>query len=404
MIDYIFEWLSLLLRWLHVITAIAWIGASFYFVWLDNSLETPPITKREKGVRGELWAFHGGGIYEVSKYFLAPEKMPKTLHWFKWEAYSTWISGTLLLCAVYYFRAELYLVGPWQLSPILTVFASVGFIAFGLLYYEVLFRWFGGKGRAFIFLLILYIAFSCWLATQLFSGRAAFLHVGAMLATIMAGNVFLGIMPAQRSFIRILSDGKTPGEQRMLQAKLRSVHNNYFTLPVIFCMISNHYAFLYQHTYSWLILVCILAISAYARHFFNLRHRGEIKPKILFFASIAVCLLAALMVWLDSKPGDFTNEPAHIAAASPQSELGESDQKVLNIVSVHCANCHAIQPTQAGFSAPPAGIVLENMTQIAAAKNKIVDAVSSNYMPLGNMTAMSDDERTQLISLLSNDE
>lgn len=428
------DWLSLLLRWLHVITAIAWIGASFYFVWLDNSLETPPEWKKEKGVSGDLWAFHGGGIYEVAKYSLAPPTMPATLHWFKWEAYSTWITGTLLLIAVYYFRAEYYLVGPNNLvaSPALAISASVLYLASGLAVYELLVRWIAPKNtRLFIALLYSYVVFSCWLAPQLFSDRAAFIHVGALLATIMAANVFLGIMPAQRGFMRAVDAGKTPDKAPMLAAKTRSIHNNYFTLPVIFCMISNHYAFLYGHPYNWLILIALLTITAYARHFFNLRHRGIIKPSILILAVAATLAVAAAMQVSQSHDNTFklpqknleTTPVQHeeaLNAKAPASnviqngipgkdQLHESaidslstgaDAEVLKLAHTHCTSCHAITPTNPAFAAPPAGIVLETADQIRANKLKIIPAVQSGYMPLGNLTAMDDDERRRLLDWL----
>ncbi|WP_045825528.1 urate hydroxylase PuuD [Teredinibacter turnerae] len=422
------DWLSLLLRWLHVITAIAWIGASFYFVWLDNSLETPPEWKKEKGVSGDLWAFHGGGIYEVAKYSLAPPTMPTTLHWFKWEAYSTWLTGALLLIAVYYFRAEYYLVGPNNLvaSPALAISASVLYLASGLAVYELLVRWIAPKNtRLFIALLYSYVAFSCWLAPQLFSDRAAFIHVGALLATIMAANVFLGIMPAQRGFMRAVDAGKMPDKAPMLVAKTRSIHNNYFTLPVIFCMISNHYAFLYGHPYNWLILIALLTITAYARHFFNLRHRGVIKPSILILAVAATLAVAAAMQIGENQKlkqsGGENGRPSQpivlpsvadqvetdqIQAKREQAESTKARETVTNeqiteLTNQHCSGCHAIHPSNPAFAAAPAGILLETTDQLLTSKQKIIPAVQSGYMPLGNMTGMTQKERETLLEWLA---
>ncbi|MBB3062877.1 urate hydroxylase PuuD [Microbulbifer rhizosphaerae] len=383
----LFDWLNLLLRWLHVVAAIAWIGASFYFVWLDNSLEPPDTEGKAKGLAGELWAFHGGGIYQVGKYRLAPPAMPTTLHWFKWEAYTTWISGALLMVLIYYGRADLFLwqQGKWLASPAQAVAASLVFIAGGLLVYELLFHFLRAqRQRLFTALLVLSIAAACWLATRLFSDRAAFLQLGALLATIMAGNVLLGIIPAQKHFIRALDAGEEPAAAPMLAAKSRSVHNNYFTLPVVFCMLSNHYPFLYGHRFNWLALIAIVALGAYVRHFFNLRHRGQLKFHIPLLAASG-CLLLALGL-----------------ASTPTPAVGPevAATKPMPLVEKHCTGCHSIAPTQPGFSAAPAGLVLDDMQQVLAAKDRILPALRSGYMPLGNITGMSKEERQELIGSL----
>ena len=387
--SFLLEWISLVLRWLHLITGIAWIGASFYFIWLDNSLATPPPWKKDQGIAGELWAFHGGGIYEVGKYALAPQTMPTQLHWFKWEAYSTWITGTLLLIAVYFFRAELYLVGQntWLSSPHAAIIGAVLFLLLGLVFYETLIKYLK-QTHPIVFpaLLSLFIALCCWLAVQLFSGRAAFLLVGALMATIMVANVFFGIIPAQKSFIKAIDAGQSPSKERMLGAKTRSVHNNYFTLPVLFCMISNHYAFLYGHQYNWLILIAILAIAAYARHFFNLRHRGIVKPQILIYSSIAFLLLIGL-VQMKS-----TSQPAKNSETLKNAMAAESNM-LMSLNQKHCSGCHAKTPTVPGFSAAPAGLIFESEADLANAKDKIAAAVSTQYMPLANMTKMTPEER-----------
>jgi len=385
----LFDWLSLLLRWLHAIAAIAWIGASFYFVWLDNSLEPPDAEGKAKGLAGGLWAFHGGGIYQVEKYKLAPPAMPITLHWFKWEAYTTWLSGALLLMLVYYGRADLYLwqAGKWPASPAQAVAASGAFIAGGLLCYELLFRLVRPHSpRLFTALLAIAIAAACWLATRLFSDRAAFLQLGALLATIMAGNVFFGIIPAQKNFIRALDAGRKPAKAPMLAAKNRSVHNNYFTLPVVFCMLSNHYPFLYGHRFNWLALIAIIALGAYVRHFFNLRHRGQLKFHIPLLAA-AGCLLLALGL-------------AYTPAPATAPETAQTNVAPMPLVEKHCAGCHSATPTQPGFSAAPAGLALDDMQQVQAAKDRVLPALRSGYMPLGNITGMSEEERAWLIGSL----
>ena len=238
------EWLNLAFRWFHVVAAIAWIGASFYFIWLDLNLRPPPQWKTDQGIKGDLWAIHGGGIYEVAKYHERPAEMPVKLHWFKWEAYSTWLSGTGLLILMYYLQAQNYLVGHNTLiqSPGWAVVASAIFILGGQLIYEVLLRTpLVKRGLLIAVALLVIITAASYIAHQLFSPRAAYLHVGAMIATWMAGNVFWGIMPAQRKFVAAVSNNQAPDTHAMGFAKLRSTHNNYLTLPVIFCMLSNHY-------------------------------------------------------------------------------------------------------------------------------------------------------------------
>jgi len=392
----ILEWLNLALRWLHVVAAIAWIGASFYFIWLDLSLRTPPQWKLDAGVKGDLWAIHGGGIYEVAKYQLRPQQMPHTLHWFKWEAYSTWLSGTGLLVLMYYLQAQTYLVGyhTWVQSAGLAVLASIGFLGIGQLVYELLLRTpLVKKALGFAILLVLLITLASWLAHQLFSARAAYLHVGALMATWMAGNVFWGIIPAQKKFVAAVSAGLEPDGRAMTFARLRSTHNNYLTLPVIFCMISNHYAFVYAQTYSWLALVAILILLAWARHFFNLKHQGVIKPGILVGSGFGLILVA---VTLGLSSGTTGRAPQN-AAIQTQAQL---QIQVQALISTHCANCHAITPTQPGFSVPPAGLLITNPVQLSALKVRALPALTSGYMPLGNLHQLADTERQLLINWL----
>lgn len=400
----IYEWLSVFFRWFHVIAAIAWIGASFYFVWLDNSLELPPSWKQQKGIKGDLWAFHGGGIYEVAKYKLAPEAMPSTLHWFKWEAYTTWITGTILLCIVYYAKADLYLVSPDSIinSAPLAISASILFIASGVVVYEILFRLFALKQNTILIAgTVAYIAFSCFLATYLFSDRAAFLHVGALIASIMAANVFLGVIPAQKGFIAALNAGEEPEEAPMLRAKMRSFHNNYFTLPVIFCMISNHYAFLYGHPLNWLVLIALLALTAYARHYFNLKHKGQHKPSILI---ISLILFVVLIAATGISKHAMQNQNTASGQRSGDSQSSQDDVATIDpieaIIQTHCAACHAQNPTQPGFTAPPAGLIFDSLDSMLAAKDTVAGAINSRYMPLGNITGMTEEERSALLAAL----
>lgn len=388
---YLLEWASLFFRWFHVIAGIAWIGASFYFVWLDNSLENPPQWKKDKGIGGDLWAIHGGGFYEVAKYKLGPEKMPENLHWFKWEAYTTWLTGMTMLWIVYYIGAESYLIDSSRLEMTQwqAIALGMGFIAVGFAVYEILVKTpLRHNGKAFGLVLFSFLVFMAWFASEVFSPRGAFIHVGALIGTIMAGNVFLGIMPSQRALVEAVQRGEAPDPKYGAFAKLRSTHNNYFTLPLIFIMISNHYPMTYSHEESWLVLSAICFILAFARHFFNLRHRGEFKPSILVIAAI---MMAGVAVWIAPKPVEVDKEAV----------AGFTDAQGMAIIQERCAGCHAAQPTQAGFASPPAGVALENLDQVMVIKPKLIEVINSKYMPLGNITQMTDEERQQVIGWLS---
>ena len=298
------DWLNLFVRWFHVIAGVAWIGASFYFIWLDNNLRTPPKWKQDKGIKGDLWAIHGGGFYEVAKYAYGPEKMPETLHWFKWEAYTTWLSGFALLIIVYYFGASAYLIDPSvnAISPSTAITLGLGLIFGGLALYEAACRSPLAKFPvAFGIGLVALICAASYLSTQWFSGRGAYIHVGALIGTIMAGNVFFNIMPNQRKMVAAVAQKKDIDPSWGASAKLRSVHNNYFTLPLLFIMISNHYPMTYQHEQSWLVLIAIMAAAAWIRHFFNLKHTGTTKPSILVSGAVA---MLAINFWVSIPQGE----------------------------------------------------------------------------------------------------
>lgn len=387
---YIYEWINLFFRWFHVIAGVAWIGASFYFVWLDNSLENPPQWKKDKGIGGDLWAIHGGGFYEVAKYKLGPEVMPANLHWFKWEAYTTWLTGMAMLWVVYYVGAESFLIDSsrMDLTQGEAIAAGLGFIAAGVAIYELMVRSpLRHNGKLFGLILFAILVFASWAANQIFSARGAYIHVGAIIGTIMAGNVFLGIMPSQRALVEAVQRGEAPDPKYGAFAKLRSTHNNYFTLPLIFIMISNHYPMTYSHEYGWLVLAAIGFISAFARHFFNLRHRGEVKPVILVLAALMLAGLAALMV------------PKQVELKQGETVL--QDHQAMALVAEHCASCHAQQPTNAGFASAPAGIILEEANATIAMKDKIIPALQTGYMPLGNLSQMTEQQRKALIIWLS---
>ncbi|MBY0556885.1 MAG: urate hydroxylase PuuD [Burkholderiaceae bacterium] len=389
LIPYGLEWLNLIVRWLHVITGIAWIGASFYFVWLDNSIR-PPASGSElakKGVSGELWAVHGGGFYNPQKYLVAPAELPKDLHWFKWEAYSTWLSGIALLTIAYYFNAQAMMVDKSvaDLSSLQAVGIGIATLVVGWTVYDLLCRsplgkhdfWFG----VVVFVLIVAAAYGL---THVLSGRAAYIHVGALIGTIMVGNVLMLIIPGQRKMVEAMSAGRLPDPVHGQKAKQRSVHNNYFTLPVLFIMISNHYAMTYQNARAWLVLAFIMAAGVSIRHFFNLRHKGRVEWR---YPLLGVALLLAVAVAI-APP-----RPPVAVAADPVAQM----QTVTAIVAQRCVSCHAAQPTQPGFATAPAGVVLEQPEQIRQNAERIYkQVVQLKAMPLANLTNMTDAERAQI--------
>ena len=393
---YLSEWLALMVRWFHVIAGVAWIGASFYFVWLDNHLQDPPDWKKQKGIKGDLWAIHGGGFYEVAKYQLGPKKMPRELHWFKWEAYSTLLSGMALLFIVYYLGSPGYLIDPAKadISTVTGIAIGLGTIALVLAIYEALIRGpLAHNGKVFGLILFAILLVAGWGLFQVFSGRGAFIHVGAIIGTIMVANVFLGIIPSQRALVEAVRNEREPDDRvaRLAAlAKLRSTHNNYLTLPVIFIMISNHYPMLYGHEYGWAVLAAIGFITAFARHYFNLRHRDINRPSIL----VASAAMTLILIWVIA--------PTPAPATTAPGAAAVSDATVTTIVNTHCATCHASNPTHPGFQAAPAGIKLDDLSLLAVHKARVLQAaVSSQYMPLGNMTGMTEGEREQLGRWLS---
>ena len=307
---YLLDWANLLLRWVHVITAIAWIGSSFYFVFLDNSLtkpEDPDLVK--KGVDGELWAVHGGGFYHPQKYLVAPKQMPQNLHWFYWESYSTWLTGFALFTVLYLFNAATFLVDKsvYDWSAGAAIGAALGFLVAGWVVYDTICRTFGRRKNGDLIVgagLLIFVMFAAWLACQLFAGRAAFLLVGAMLATTMSANVFVWIIPGQRKVVAQLKAGLPVDPVYGWRAKQRSVHNTYFTLPVLIAMLSNHYGWLYSAKSNWLVLVALMLAGALIRHSFVARHKAGVQGKRApwEYAALGTAILAALVVWMAPPP------------------------------------------------------------------------------------------------------
>jgi uncharacterized membrane protein len=390
LIPYGLEWLNLLVRWLHIITGIAWIGASFYFVWLDNSIRPPAPGSdlAKKGVSGELWAVHGGGFYNPQKYLVAPAELPKDLHWFKWEAYSTWLSGIALLTIAYYFNAQAMMIDKSvaDLTSLQAVGVGIGTLVVGWTVYDLLCRsplgkhdlWFG----VVTFALIVGAAYGL---THVLSGRAAYIHVGALIGTIMVGNVLMLIIPGQRKMVEAMSAGRMPDPVHGQKAKQRSVHNNYFTLPVLFIMISNHYAMTYRHERAWLVLAFIMAAGVFIRHFFNLRHKGRVEWR---YPAIGVALLATVAVAI---------APAKPVASAPAADPAAEFAKVKAVIDTRCLACHAAHPTQPGFAAAPLGVAFDSAAEIHQNAEKIYkQVVQTKAMPLANLTNMTDAERAQI--------
>jgi len=379
---YIVDWLNLLVRWLHVITGIAWIGASFYFIWLDNHLESPKDPDDDaKGVGGEVWSLHGGGFYHAQKYRVSPATIPETLHWFKWEAYSTWLSGMALLVLVYWYGAQVYLIDPAvaDLSVPAAVGIAVAYIVGGWLVYDLLCKSpLARDDRVFGAILLLLTALLAWSLCELFGGRGAYIHFGAVLGTIMVANVAMVIIPGQKKMVAAAERGESPDPAPGIRAKQRSVHNTYFTLPVLFVMTSNHYAMTYGHEYNWVILVGISLAGALIRIYFVERHKGKASflPVI-----VAVLLLAAIA-----------------AAIAPRAQGTDAAavtfDQVRNVVNARCTTCHADAPTHTAFPAAPLGVVLDTDERILAEAARIhQQTVVTRVMPIGNLTAMTDEER-----------
>jgi uncharacterized membrane protein len=385
MADYLLEVLNLLARSLHVVTGIAWIGASFYFIWLDNHLVPPEdAADAERGVGGELWAIHGGGFYHAQKYRVAPPALPARLHWFKWEAYTTLLSGLALLAIVYYAHADLYLVDPAliSLSPAGAIAASAATLAGGWIVYDLLCRSpLGRNDRALGLVLAILCIAAAYGLCRLFPGRAAFLHFGAMLGTIMVLNVYFVIIPGQRLMVEAARAGRAPDSVHGMRGKQRSVHNTYFTLPAVFTMISNHYAWIFGHSWAWLALVAISAAGALIRIYFVARHKGAASPWPLAAAAVLVAGTAFAL-----RPADTTG------AGAPSAARAQA------IVAARCAPCHAAAPTFAGIAAAPKGVMLEHPAQLAAQAALIRDQVRARAMPPGNLTQLTDSERSELLA------
>jgi uncharacterized membrane protein len=381
---YLRDVLDVCLRMLHVVAGIAWIGASFYFVRLDLALRPPKErADAEAGVAGEFWGVHGGGLYHSQKYRLAPRAMPEPLHWFKWEAYTTWLSGFALLVVLYYFDADVRLVDPAvaDLDTWTAVAISVVGLALGWLVYDVLCRTVGERSQAALAVVgAALVALAAWGAGELFAARAAYLQVGAMLGTIMVANVLLVIIPAHWKLVRALEQGQEPDPEPLRRAKDRSVHNNYLTLPVLFTMLIGHFAFVFGADEAWLVFVLVAVLTALIRVFFNRWHAGR---RVWWIPVAAAAAVVALAVWL---------EPDEVEPANTKPVNVET---VVAILEQRCTTCHS------GASAP-LGIRFETLEQVEARADDIRrQAVETRAMPPGNATGMTEEERTLLAAWLA---
>tara|TARA_B100001142_G_scaffold98377_1_gene100363 strand:- start:7347 stop:8564 length:1218 start_codon:yes stop_codon:yes gene_type:complete len=392
----IWEWLSFAARWLHVITAIAWIGSSFYFIALDLSLQKNAALPKD--VHGEEWQVHGGGFYHIQKYLVAPAELPKHLTWFKWESYATWMSGFALMCIVYYAGADLYLIDRnlWDVEPWVAITTSLGSIIISYLIYDLLCKSkLGQKPTLLMVLLYLILVIAAWGYTQIFTGRAAFLHLGAITATIMSCNVFIVIIPNQKLVVADLINNKTPDPKYGKIAKLRSTHNNYLTLPVIFLMLSNHYPLAFGTEYNWVIASLVFLMGVTIRHYFNSMHARSSNPTWTW--AITVILFLVIM-WLSTVPKVLDKSFSKIPKHTERFLSSEDFKGVQDIILTRCSMCHAQEPVYSGVYAAPKKVLLETEEQIARyARDIYLQAGRSNAMPPANVSWMEEKERALIV-------
>jgi uncharacterized membrane protein len=392
----LWEWVEIAVRWTHVITAVAWIGSSFYFIALDLGLQKVP--HLPEGASGEEWQVHGGGFYHIQKYMVAPAQMPEHLTWFKWESYTTWLSGFAMLVLVYYLGADLYLIDPAvaDLAPLQAIGISLGSLGFGWLAYDVICKSRFGEGtsRLMLGLYVILVAMA-WGYTQVFTGRAALLHLGAFTATIMSANVFMVIMPNQRIVVADLKAGRKPDPKYGKIAKQRSTHNNYLTLPVIFLMLSNHYPLIFATEYNWLIASLVFLMGVTIRHWFNTRHARKGNPHWTWLATTVIFLVIA---WLSTAPMRHVPEEAALKGPALIYASAAGFEEVTSIVQGRCSMCHAAEPGWEGMLWPPKGVVLETPAQIAHEARRIyLQAGITQAMPPANRSYMEPQERAAIV-------
>jgi uncharacterized membrane protein len=391
----IWDWLAFATRWLHVITGIAWIGSSFYFIALDLGLRKSP--DLPPGAHGEEWQVHGGGFYHIQKYLVAPARMPEHLVWFKWESYATWLSGFAMLCIVYYAGANLFLVDQavmpmpaWVAILISLASLSVGWVLYDNLCKSRL----AENPTTLMVLLFVILVAMAWGYTHVFTGRAALLHLGAFTATIMSANVFLVIIPNQEIVVADLKAGRTPDPKYGKIAKLRSTHNNYLTLPVLFLMLSNHYPLAFATEYNWIIASLVFLMGVTIRHYFNTMHATGAKPN---WTWAATAIIFIVIMWLSSAPGSERPE-LQMSAIDQRFASAQGFDAASNAVVGRCSMCHTAEPSWPGIHFAPKGVVLDNPQAIAAHAREIyLQAGRSHAMPPGNVTEIEPAERRGII-------
>jgi uncharacterized membrane protein len=397
MLEYpiLWDWLAFGVRWLHVITAIAWIGSSFYFIALDLGLRKAP--GLPKGAYGEEWQVHGGGFYHIQKYLVAPERMPEHLTWFKWESYATWLSGAALLAIVYWAGAELYMIdrAVLDINAPAAIAISIASIGLGWVVYDTLCRSRLGHNPTLLMLLLFGVLVAmAWGYTQVFTGRAALLHLGAFTATIMTANVAMVIIPNQKKVVKVLKEGGAPDPEYGRIAKLRSTHNNYLTLPVLFLMLSNHYPMAFASEWNWVIACLVFLMGVTIRHYFNTTHARAGNPVWTWGATAA---LFVAIVWL-SMAGTRPDAETNMSALELRFAQAEGFQTVHDTLLMRCSMCHAETVAWPGLSGPPKGVKLETAQEVAAhAREIFLQAGASHAMPPGNVTYMEPAERQLII-------
>lgn len=401
----LWDWAAFAVRWLHVITAMAWIGSSFYFIALDLGLRKVP--NLPVGAHGEEWQVHGGGFYHIQKYLVAPENMPDHLTWFKWESYTTWLSGAALLMIIYWVGGELYLIDPakadlalWQGILISAASLSIGWLVYDFLCKSPL----GERPTVLMVLLFVLLVVMGWAYNQVFTGRAVMLHLGAFTATIMTANVFLIIMPNQRIVVKDLQEGRTPDAKYGKIAKLRSTHNNYLTLPVVFLMLSNHNPLAFGTDYNWIIAALVFLMGVTIRHYFNTRHARKGSPS---WTWAVTAILFILIAWLSTAPLRYdTWEESDARPLTPTEQKfanAEGFEDVASMIPGRCSMCHAREPFYDGIRNAPKGMLLETDHDIARAATQIfLQAGVTHAMPPANVSYMEDDERRMIVEWYRN--
>ncbi len=392
----VWDWLAFAVRWLHVITAIAWIGSSFYFIALDLGLRKGPFLPA--GATGEEWQVHGGGFYHIRKYMIAPETMPDHLTWFKWESYATWLSGFALLAIVYYSGAELFLIDPSvrDMSVPVAILVSMASLSLGWLFYDQVCKSrLGRDGTVLMVILFGFLVGMAWGYTQLFSGRAALLHLGAFTATIMSANVFFIIMPNQRIVVDDLKAGRTPDPKYGVIAKQRSTHNNYLTLPVLFLMLSNHYPLAFATEYNWIIACLVFLMGVTIRHYFNTIHARTGNPTWTWLATV---LILISIMWLSTFNGTPGPEPEEMTLRDMRFAEADGFAEVSGTVLGRCSMCHAREVYWPGLHRAPKGVLLETERDIVTHAREIyLQAGRSHAMPPGNVSGMEPEERRRIV-------